>query len=160
MGVGPYGGPALTLLVIHRLALELFDDREAAGFALLLTIASPVILANGISYYSMPAHLLANSAFALLLFRPTPRRAAAAGVVGSLALALHNPVPHMLFAHPGWSGSATRQGGMRLLAALIAGYLPLCAQLGLGWFQFSGHLLREGLGPPPYRLHPRIDCRA
>jgi len=136
---------ALTLLVIHRLALELFDDREAAGFALLLTIASPVIFANGISYYSMPAHLLANSVFALLLVRPTPLRAAAAGVVGSLAFALHNPVPHMLFAAPWLVWVATRRGGMRLLAALIAGYLPLCALLGLGWFLFSGHLLREGL---------------
>ena len=136
---------ALTLLVIHRLALELFDDREAAGFALLLTIASPVIFANGISYYSMPAHLLANSVFTLLLIRPTPHRAAAAGVVGSLALALHNPVPHMLFAAPWLVWIATRQGGRRLLAALIAGYLPLCALLGLGWFVFSGHLVREGL---------------
>jgi hypothetical protein len=136
---------ALTLLVIHRLALELFDDREAAGFALLLTIASPVVFANGISYYSMPAHLLANSAFALLLVRPTPLGAATAGVVGSFALALHNPVPHMLFAAPWLVWVATRQGGARLLAALIAGYLPLCALLGLGWFLFSGHLLREGL---------------
>jgi hypothetical protein len=136
---------ALTLLVIYRLALEMFGDREAAGFALLLTIASPVIFANGISYYSMPAHLLANSVFSLLLIRPTPLRAAAAGVVGSLALALHNPVPHMLFAAPWLVWIATRQGGMRVLAALIAGYLPLCALLGLGWFLFSGHLLREGL---------------
>jgi hypothetical protein len=136
---------ALTLIVIHRLALELFDDREAAGFALLLTIASPVIFANGISYYSMPAHLLTNSVFALLLVRPTPLRAAAAGVVGSLALALHNPVPHMLFAAPWLVWVATRQGGMRLLAALIAGYMPLCALLGMGWFLFSGHLLREGM---------------
>jgi hypothetical protein len=136
---------ALTLLVIHRLALELFDDREAAGFALLLTIASPVIFADGISYYSMPAHLLANSVFALLLIRPTPFRAAAAGVVGSLALALHNPVPHMLFAAPWLVWIATRQGGLPLLAALIAGYLPLCALLGLGWFVFSGHLVHEGL---------------
>jgi hypothetical protein len=136
---------ALTLLVIHRLALELFDDREAAGFALLLTIASPVIFANGISYYSMPAHLLANSVFALLLVRPTPLRAAAAGAVGSLALALHNPVPHILFAAPWLVWIATRQGGVRLLAALIAGYLPLVALLGLGWFLFSGDLLREGL---------------
>jgi hypothetical protein len=135
---------ALTLLVIHRLALELFDDREAAGFALLLTIASPVIFANGIAYYSMPAHLLANSVFALLLIRPTPLRAAAAGVVGSLALALHNPVPHMLFAAPWLVWVATRQGGRRLLAALIAGYLPLCVLLGLGWFVFSGHLVLEG----------------
>ncbi len=136
---------ALTLLVIHRLALELTDDREAAGFALLLTIASPVIFADGISYYSMPAHLLANSVFALLLIRPTPLRAGAAGVVGSLALALHNPVPHTLFALPWLVWIATRQGGMRLLASLIAGYVPLCVLLGLGWFLFSGHLLREGL---------------
>jgi hypothetical protein len=154
---------ALTLLVIHRLALELFDDREAAGFALLLTIASPVIFANGISYYSMPAHLLANCTFALLLVHPTARRAAAAGVVGSLALALHNPVPHMLFAAPWVLWVATRPGGMRLLAALIAGYLPLCALLGLGWFLFSVHLLREGLVPaipaiaPTDRLHRMIE---
>jgi hypothetical protein len=136
---------ALTLLVIHRLALELFQEREAAGFALLLTLASPVIFANGISYYSMPAHLLANAMFALLLVRPTPLRAAIAGVVGSLALALHNPVPHTLFAAPWLVWVATRQGGMRLVAALVAGYVPLCALLGLGWFFYSGHLLREGL---------------
>jgi len=136
---------AATLIVIHRLAIELFDDREAAGFALLLTIASPVIFANGISYYSMPAHLLANSVFALLLVHPTPQRTVAAGVVGSLALALHNPVPHMLFAAPWLVWVATRQGGLRLLAALIVGYLPLCALLGVGWFLFSGHLLSQGL---------------
>jgi hypothetical protein len=136
---------ALTLLVIHRLALELFEDREAAGFALLLTIASPVIFANGISYYAMPAHLLANSVFALLLVRPTPLRTAVAGVVGSIALVLHNPVPHMLFAAPWLVWVASRQCGMRLLAALIAGYLPLCALLGVGWFLFSAHMLSDGL---------------
>jgi hypothetical protein len=135
---------AMTLLVVHRLALEMFNDREAAGFSLLLTIASPVIFANGISYYSMPAHLLANSVFALLLVRPTPLRAAAAGVVGSLALTLHNPVPHILFATPWLVWVATRPGGMRLLISLIAGYLPLCVLLGLGWFLFSEDL-REGL---------------
>jgi hypothetical protein len=138
---------ALTLLVIHRLALELFEDREAAGFALLLTIASPVIFADGISYYAMPAHLLANSVFALLLVRPTPLHAAVAGVVGSIALVLHNPVPHMLFAAPWLVWVASRQRGMRLLAALIAGYLPLCALLGGGWFLFSAHLLSDGLAP-------------
>jgi hypothetical protein len=153
---------ALTLLVIYRLALELFDDRGAAGFALLLTIASPVFFANGISYYSMPAHLLANSVFALLLVRPTPLRAAAAGVVGSLALVLHNPVPHMLFASPWLVWIATRDGGPRLLASLVAGYLPLGALLGLGWFLFSGHLLREGLRSAAlfassHRLHSMID---
>jgi len=136
---------AVTLLVIHRLALELFNDREAAGFAVLLTIASPVIFANGISYYAMPAHLLANSVFALLLVHPTAQRAVAAGVVGSFALAMHNPVPHMLFAAPWLVWVAIRPGGARLLAALIGGYLPLIALLGLGWFLFSTHLLNEGV---------------
>ncbi len=150
---------AATLLIIHRLALEMFGSREAAGFALLLTIASPVIFANGISYYSMPAHLLANSGFALLLVRPTLPRAVAAGVVGSLALALHNPVPHMLFAAPWLIWVGTRQGGSRLLAALIAGYLPLVALLGLGWFLFSGHLLSEGVASvaPSHRLQHMIE---
>jgi hypothetical protein len=136
---------ALTLLVIHRLALELFGDREAAGFALLLTIASPVIFANGISYYSMPAHLLANCVFALLLLRPSVLRAVAAGIVGSVALTLHNPVPHILFAAPWLVWVATRPRGACLLASLVVGYLPLTALLGAGWFIFSGNLLHDGL---------------
>ena len=135
---------ALTLLVIHRLALEIFDDREAAGLALLFTAASPVLFGNGVSYYSMPAHLLANSLFALLLVRPNLPRAFAAGVVGSMALSLHNPVPHLLFAVPWLVWIVTRQRGIGLLAMLCAGYLPLCALLGVGWFLFSNHLVNGG----------------
>ena len=135
---------ALTLLVVHRLALYMFEDTEAAGLALLLTVASPVFFGIGISYYSMPAHLLANSLYALLLVRPTPAKAFAAGIVGSIALSLHNPIPHMLFAVPWLIWIATRQGGIRLLAALGAGYLPLCMLLGVGWFEFSTHLQAEG----------------
>jgi hypothetical protein len=135
---------ALTLLVIHRLALRIFEDIEAAGMALLLTAASPAFFGFGISYYSMPSHLLANSLYALLLIRPTPSRAFAAGIVGSIALTLHNPVPHMLFAAPWLVWIATRPGGIRLLAPLCAGYLPLCSLLGIGWFEFSNHLRAEG----------------
>jgi hypothetical protein len=135
----------LTLIVIHQIALNMFEDREAAGFVLLLTIAAPVIFANGISYYSMPAHLLANSVFALLLSQPNPIRAAAAGAVGSLALVLHNPVPHLLFAVPWLIWVGARPRGFRLLAALVAGYLPLVALLGWGWFIFSGLLVQGGL---------------
>jgi hypothetical protein len=136
---------ALTLLVVHRLALRIFEDTEAAGLALLLTVASPVFFGIGISYYSMPAHLLANSLYALLLVRPTPAKAFSAGIVGSIALSLHNPVPHILFALPWLIWMATRQGGIRLLTALCAGYLPLCILLGVGWFEFSNHLRSDGL---------------
>jgi hypothetical protein len=135
---------ALTLLVIHRLALRLFHSEDSAGLAVLLTIASPVFFANGISYYSMPAHLLANSVYALLLLQPTPRRALVAGLTGSIALTLHNPVPHLLFAVPWLVWVTTRPGGIRLLGCLVAGYLPLCVLLGVGWFWFSSGLAHAG----------------
>ena len=135
----------LTLLAIHRLALAVFADRESAGMAVLLTAASPVFFANGISYYSMPAHLLANTVYALLLVQPTARKALLAGVVGSVALTLHNPVPHILFALPWLIWMAARTGGLKQLGWLIAGYLPLCLLLGLGWFWFTTDLQQSGL---------------
>ncbi|HEY6455344.1 MAG TPA: hypothetical protein VIY90_08705 [Steroidobacteraceae bacterium] len=131
---------ALTVLVVHRLARYMFAQVEAAGLAVLLTVCSPVFFGIGISYYSMPAHLLANCLYALLLARPDPRRALAAGFVGSIALCLHNPVPHILFAVPWLVWIATRRGGLRLLAALCLGYLPLCLLLGVGWFELLQHL--------------------
>ena len=134
----------LTLLVIHRLALLLFEDVEAAGLALLLSIASPVIFGIGISYYSMPAHLLANCLYAMLLVRPTVRRALLAGAVGSIALCLHNPVPHLLFAAPWVIWMALRRDGKLAFGALCAGYLPLCLLLGIGWFEFSSNLVNAG----------------
>ena len=127
---------ALTLLVIHRLALRLFADREAAGFAVLLTLASPVFFADGISYYSMSAHLLANAVYALLLLEPTPRKTLLAGLVGSIALTLHNPVPHFLFALPWFLWIARQPNAGRLMLCLCAGYLPLSLLLGVGWIEF------------------------
>jgi hypothetical protein len=139
---------AATLVAIHRLAMRIFANAESAGIALLLTIASPVFFANGISYYSMPAHLLANTLFALLLIDATPRRAVLAGFVGSVALTLHNPVPHILFALPWLIWIAIRPRGLTLCGWLAAGYAPLCLLLGVGWFLFSVHLTHDGLSAP------------
>jgi hypothetical protein len=127
---------AATLLVTRRLALELFEDRETAGFAVLFTVASPVLFGAGTSYYSEPAHLLTNALYALLLMRPDPRKALAAGFVGSIALTLHNPFPHAFFALPWFVWLATQRQAIRLLAWLIVGYLPLSLLLGLGWQLF------------------------
>lgn len=135
---------ALTLLALHRLALRLFGDAESAGLVVLLTAASPVFFANGISYYSMPAHLLANCLYALLLLEPSPRKCLAAGLVGSVALTLHNPVPHTLFALPWLIWVIRRENGLRLFCWLSAGYLPLCLLLGVGWFWLDGHLAHDG----------------
>lgn len=135
---------ALTLPVIQRLALRIFADRETAGLAVLLTLAAPVFFGDGISYYSMSAHLLANCVYALLLLDATPRRALLAGVVGSVALVLHNPVPHMLFAVPWMLLIARRADAGRLIGCLLLGYLPLCLLLGLGWAALGSSLGQGG----------------
>jgi hypothetical protein len=138
---------ALTLLAAHRLALQIYADREAAALVVLLTVASPEFFINGISYYSMPAHMLANTLFALLLIEPTRSRALLAGIVGSIALTLHNPFPHLLFALPWILWIAGRQDGTRMTFCLGAGYLPLCLLLGIGWLGFMGHVRQAGLPP-------------
>jgi hypothetical protein len=136
---------ALTVLAIHRLTFRLLGSVEAAGLAVLLTVASPVFFADGISYYTMQAHLLANTVYVILLIQPTARRAFLAGIVGSIALTLHTPVPHLLFAIPWVIWIVRRPGNARLLGWLILGYLPLCLLLGAGWFVFAANLMHEGI---------------
>ena len=43
--------------------------REAAAWAVGFTLASPVFVVSALSYYSMPAHLLCNVLYVLLLLR-------------------------------------------------------------------------------------------
>jgi hypothetical protein len=125
---------AVSMLLVGQLARELVGDEEARGWAILLALASPAFTVNGISFYSMPAHLLFNLAFVWLLLRPSPGRVFLAGVVGSFALVLHNPYPHLLFSLP-WLAWLVfrRDGGLRNALLLALGYLPLLALLGVGW---------------------------
>ncbi|OLC74436.1 MAG: hypothetical protein AUH83_09805 [Deltaproteobacteria bacterium 13_1_40CM_4_68_19] len=123
-----------TLFAIWRIAARIWPGTAAPGWALLLAAASPAFAVNAISLYSMPAHLLASLCFALLLLEPTRRRLVLAGAVGSLALTLHNPLPHTLFALPWIAALALRPGRLRNLPALAAGYLPGVLLLGVGWF--------------------------
>ena len=139
---------ALTIPAIHRLALQVTGSREAGGWAILLTVASPVFIVTSISYYSMPAHLLCDMTYALLLLKPTVRRALLAGVVGSVALTLHIPVRHLLFSMPFFAWLVFRPGSRGILAALCLGYLPLSLVLGVGWQYYLHELVRVG-GPLP-----------
>ena len=122
-----------TLYVLWKIARRLWPEGAAPGWAVLFAAASPAFTVNAISYYSMAAHLLASLCFALLLLQPAPRRLLGAGAVGSLALALHNPLPHALFALPFIAGLALQPRRLRNLSLLAAGYLPGCVLLGLGW---------------------------
>jgi hypothetical protein len=129
----------LALFLIHWIAKEITQDQRAAGWALLFALASGAFVADAISFYSLQAHLTANLLFAALLLRPNRYRAFCAGLVGSLALILHNPMPHTLFAIPWLMAIAMDRSQRRYSLPLILGYLPgIC--IGLGWLLFKSHI--------------------
>jgi hypothetical protein len=88
----------------------------------------------------MQAHLTANLLFAWLLLKPTCARSFAAGLVGALALLLHNPVPHLLFAAPWLIAFALDERTRRRLLPLALGYAPAVA-VGLGWAWLRGDIV-------------------
>jgi hypothetical protein len=130
----------VALLLIHWITKEITRDKHAAGWALLFAIGSGAFWADAISYYSMQAHLTVNLLFVALLLRPGRWRACAAGLAGSLALILHSPVPHLLFASPWLIAMAVERKQWRYMPSLILGYLPGLG-LGLAWL-----VLRSSIG--------------
>jgi len=136
----------VAIYLIHSITLEITGNHRAAGWAMLFALASTAFLANAISYYSMQAHLTLNLLFLWLLIKPSPPRACAAGAVGSLALVLHNPVPHTLFALPWILSIALSKEQRRLLVPLFAGYLPISIALGCGWLYLRTTITGEASG--------------
>lgn len=138
-----------ALVLMGRIAARLSGDPLAAGWAMLLALASPAFTAMALTYFSMNAHLLFNLVFVWLMLERTPGRLAMAGAVGSFALLLHNPVPHALFALP-WIVWLALRRDVRSLAALAAGYAPLVLLGGFGWAMLLSNLQ----GPVPHALLP------
>lgn len=137
---------ALSFLLIGHIARELTGSPLAAGWALLFALASPAFVANGITYYSMPAHLLFNLVFVWLLLASSPLRLFLAGLAGGFALVLHNPFPHAVFALP-WILWLAMQRGRRVrnLFFIALGYLPVVLALGLGWLLWRQGVMSEGV---------------
>jgi hypothetical protein len=127
---------SLSLVLMARLAARVTGSAQAGGWTMLFALGSPGFLGMALSYFSMTAHLFLNLVFAWLLLERSARRLAAAGAVGSLALVLNNPVPHMLFALPWVLYIARQPQSARSLGALAAGYAPMTLLLGLGWWLF------------------------
>jgi hypothetical protein len=96
----------------------------------------------------MQAHLTANLLFVWLLLKPNPYRAFGAGVVGSLALVLHNPFPHTVFALPWIVAIARSEKIPRNFFWLILGYLPLAIVLGIGWMHLRAVITAGDSGFP------------
>lgn len=129
----------LAVFLIYWITKEITGESRAAGWAMLFALASGAFLAEGMSFYSMQAHLCANLLFVALLIRPSKYRALGAGLVGSLALILHNPYPHVLFALPWIAATAMQRDRRENLLPLLLGYLP-GAVIGLGWLMFRSDI--------------------
>lgn len=123
----------LAIVLIHRITLELTGDRRAAAWSILFTVASGAFAAYGMSYYAMQARLTTDLLFAWLLLQPSASRCIAAGVVGSLALIVHSPFPHLVFAAPWIIALARSAEHRKFLLPLLLGYLPLLLVVGAGW---------------------------
>jgi len=134
-----------TLLLLWRLGRKLWPGTSAAGWAVLLAAASPAFAIDAMSFYSMPAHLLAALAFTWLMLE---ERFVAAGALGSFAMVLHNPLPHVLYAAPFLAWIALRPDRWRNLGRLAVGYLPGTLVLGLGWFLFRSGFQGVAAGTP------------
>ena len=140
---------ALGLWLIGDLSRQATNHHQARGWAMLAAVACPQYTVNAISYYAMTGLLTLNLLYLWLLFRPGYRSAFLAGVVGSLALVMHNPVPHTLVAVPCVIWLLFQSAQRARLPALIAGYVPLSALLCLGW-----PLLMNAIGMQPPGVSP------
>lgn len=137
---------AATVWALSALLKALVEDSAARGFALCATVASPVILVNGMSYYGMPLQLLCSVMFTLGLVKGAPRHWLMAGAWAALGLTAVNPVPFAIYAVP-WLVWLMAQGprARRGLGWLMLGGLAPALLLGLGWRAFLlTHVQEQG----------------
>lgn len=124
---------ALGLLLLGDLSARASGRPEARGWAMLAALASPQYTVSAISFYAMTGVLTFNLLFVWLLLRPGPKWALLAGIAGSFALAMHNPLPHALVAAACMLWLVFQPERRRDLLSITLGYLPLAVLLGLGW---------------------------
>lgn len=104
LGDAALTGPAMVLigaLALWGCVRRLFPSSpEAATVALLLYAGSGQILFNGMTAYAMPAHLALNLCWFWFFLRGSLRSDLAALAIGFVAVGLHQPIVHPMFAAP------------------------------------------------------------
>jgi hypothetical protein len=104
LGDAALTGPAMLLvgaLALWGCARRLFpSSREAVTVALLLYVGSGQVLFNGMTAYAMPAHLALNLCWLCFFLRRALSADFAALAIGFIAVGLHQPIMHPMFAAP------------------------------------------------------------
>jgi len=92
---------ALTVVALYGTARNIWpNDKQNAFVAGLLLAGSAQFLVMAMTTYSMPAHLALNTLWLWLYSASLRPRFYLAPVVGVLAIGLHQPIVHALFATP------------------------------------------------------------
>ncbi len=125
-----------SVLLVATLARRLRPAEPAAPIiAVLALVTSAQFVVTSGSQYTMPAHLLANLAWTWLVLRDDRASIAAAALLGGLALGLHNPFPHALFAVPFfWRWLVRKQYARFVVTACV--YLAF-SYLWLTWLRME-----------------------
>jgi hypothetical protein len=150
LGDAALAGPAMTLLGAAALwgcVRRIWpDNREAPVVALLLYLGSGQIWLNGMTAYAMPAHLALNLCWLWLFLRRAPWADIAALTIAFIAVGLHQPILHPMFAAP-ILFLLVLERDWRRAALYFAGY----AAIGAFWISWPGwmwSLVEAGGGAP------------
>lgn len=132
-------GPAMILLgalALWGCARRIWPENgEAPVVALLLYLGSGQILFNGMTAYAMPAHLALNLCWLWLFLRRTMGSDLAAVLLGFVAVGLHQPIMHPMFAAPILASLVLERDWRR-----AAFYVVAYAAIGAFWFWWPGFI--------------------
>lgn len=92
---------AITVLALYGTARKIWPESQPNAIAAIALLASSSqFLVMAMTAYAMPAHLALNTCWLWLYSDPSRRRFYLAPVIGALAIGLHQPIVHALFAAP------------------------------------------------------------
>lgn len=142
--LGAITGPLMTALgaialwgCVRRIWPQ---DKEAPTLALILYAGSAQVLVTGMTSYAMPAHLALNLSWLWLFLRGSWKWDLAALLVGFIAVGLHQPIMHPLFAAPVLI-TLVRDRAWRRAALYFIGYGVIGA-FWLWWPSFAWGLVQ------------------
>ena len=145
----------LTVLAIYGTARNIWPESKTnALVAIGLLASSSQFLVMSMTSYSMPAHLALNAIWLWLYSRPDRGWFYLAPLVGALAIGLHQPIVHALFALP-FLFRLVLQRRWRAVLIFAPIYIAGCA-LWFAWqtrYQVGGN---AGIGSFFKILNPRM----
>ena len=146
---------ALTVIAVYGTARNIWPESKTnALVAIGLLVSSSQFLVMSMTSYSMPAHLALNTIWLWLYSRPDRGWFYLAPLVGVLAIGLHQPIVHALFALP-FLLRLVLQRRWRAVLIFAPIYLAGCA-LWFAWqarYQVGGS---GGIGSFFKILNPRM----